>query len=760
MENSAVKLTNCNKRQAPAELMGVLRILAIVSLLIVIHANSLSFALAQNQTKSERYSIHLLEQDSITPIIGAVLTFYSHEGDSLKIASDSEGFSFYEANAKWNRLKIDYMGNNLFDAPWVPQAQQTIYLSTTLVLSELQVVRQRALIRRTTTYDAVRIKGHPIFKQEDMKGVLELTPGVLIKDNNLTYLNHPVVGVRLGSRSSLRALDGTMLEALKNMRAEQVERIVFKRVLSSQHIQYELIIEQSHENSLDLSPSLRAFVGKKANVELGLFGQMSTEKLSSNLLLSGDLNKSMRSEEIVYENSAGRSSFHYKEDNKSRGLNIDYSLALNLNNISFGGRVELRSISDIDKRWSIKGEEEKFFLGDPITSRRLGGSLFANLQLGNHKLHWEGNYNTTRNHQALTSSGISLQDLREDYVTPNTTLDYNFSSPSGAFNLEARLSYAYLQHDSKDLLRSPLAPQRFSEHTWLSSAFALYTIGRFSIGGGLRLEHSRGVRDPFTTLLPRVMVGYQRNAFGATLEYNKDLQPPLVSMMSNNPIDLTDELRERGNSLLKPEETDRLNLNVFYKNAFANIGYSLRRNTLMKLPLLDQSSSDQLTRGWINDGRQELWSAYFGYGIRYKALYLSPSVNLELGRYIRDNERSRERYIAFNLPMQIALGRSKINAKFWYSPSAVHTGMRSNAMSNVELRYSYNLPKQGLTLTLFARDIFYQQSIEYTELVDRDYRYSVRQDKDRRHFGISITYSFSRGKVERIRGVTNNIIRE
>ncbi len=70
METSAVKLTNRRKRQAPAELMGVLRIWTIVFLLIATHANSLSFALAQNQTKSGQYSIHLLEQDSITPIIG------------------------------------------------------------------------------------------------------------------------------------------------------------------------------------------------------------------------------------------------------------------------------------------------------------------------------------------------------------------------------------------------------------------------------------------------------------------------------------------------------------------------------------------------------------------------------------------------------------------------------------------------------------------------------------------------------------------
>ena len=72
------------------------------------------------------------------------------------------------------------------------------------------------------------------------------------------------------------------------------------------------------------------------------------------------------------------------------------------------------------------------------------------------------------------------------------------------------------------------------------------------------------------------------------------------------------------------------------------------------------------------------------------------------------------------------------------------------------MSYSYNFSNYGIVLTLFAYDILNSASKEKALIDNGIFKYSYSLSKDKRQFGISLSYSFSRGNPRKADEVKNN----
>lgn len=714
----------------------------------------LSIQVGQAQNKENEVKIQVLETDSITPVIGAIVSLSSSSNNNPLIqTSDENGYIYYPKNKNFCRINIRYFGVVLFQGD-LKAGDSKIYVNTSIPLSEIVVIGHKKIVNHSKGKDIINVKGVSIFKGEDLVGVLTLTPGMSVeREGKCMYLNYPISGVRLGEKGSLIPLDKNLIQQMQSLRSENVENIILKKQYTNTGIQYELIINTAKDAEFYLSPSVKAFVGKKGNFEGGVYSQFTKGRFSSILMLSGSLTNKQKGESFLFEDPTKQTSENFKDEihNKNFGVIYNAEFLIN-NNISIGGAASLNTDRGEKKRKvdDVENISEVHFKPMDYTDQTY--SLFSNVHIKQHNIHWEASYNKSIGNIDVTRNKFTLQNIKEEFISPNTTFSYSFENNKG-LNIDAKVSYVFLRNKNAETVNN--YRNQYYEHVIASSVYLLWRKGCFYTGVGAKMEYSKNNYDKRNAFLPKLSFGYEKQDLILNIDYAKTIDRPLAWMLSDYKAIESSKVATSGNSKLSPMTIHDLRLNFSYGEFGFQASRVWRKDIPEFLPI-GYSNDGVLIRQWKNVGLKNIWGLYSYYAFRYRGFYANPNISVEFGRFYNGEKWTNEKYYSLSIPFQIQFDNSKINVGLSYVGESKINQIVTAPMLKSNISYSYNFSNCGLVLTLFAYDIFNSVSNEKAFIDNGSYKYSYSLNKDKRQFGISLSYSFSRGNPRNVDEVENN----
>ena len=227
--------------------------------------------------------------------------------------------------------------------------------------------------------------------------------------------NHPVIGIRLGKGGVLKGIGASTMKILKALRTENINDITFKRRNQGQGIQYEIIIKTDQSVDVTLSPTLGAYMGKRANAEASLYSQLSTKHLNNILMVSGDVLNKRKSEQSTYDIHSKQTQVDVDDAEHGKSLNLNYDAEWSPND-AFSAGISTSYYTNRGQKSRISHEESASFHFEyaPITFEDVTGSLFFNWNKANHSLHGEISYNKSTSHTGLEVDGTFQQDIRQN----------------------------------------------------------------------------------------------------------------------------------------------------------------------------------------------------------------------------------------------------------------------------------------------------------------------------------------------------------
>lgn len=703
------------------------------------------------QDREDSTKIQILETDSITPVTGAIISLFTLSSDNPLIqTSDEEGYVYYPKNKNFHRISIRYFGRDLFQGSFKAYNSK-FYIDISIPLEGVAVNGHRKIVKRLFGKDIINVRDVSVFEGENLVGVLTLAPGMIVEgEGKCMYLNYPISGVRLGENSSLIPLDKKILQQMQSIRSENVENLILKKQYTNSGIQYEIIINTTKDAEFYLSPSVKAFVGKRANFDGGVYTQFSKGRFSSILLLSGSLMNKQKEELILFEDRIKKTSDGFIDEIHNKNFGVVYNGEFFIsNNISIGGAASL----NIDRGEKNRKVDNigyiREFRFSPMAYTDQTYSLFSNIQIKQHKIHWESSFN-----KSIGNIGVSgLQSIEEEYITPNATLDYSFENSKKDLNIDARFSYIFLQSKNAETIGNYL--NQYNEHIISSSGFLSWKKNDFYIGAGLKIECSKNNYDKRKALLPKISLGYEKKNLTINVDYAKMIDRPLAWMLSDNKAIETSKMVTSGNSKLAPMTIHDIRLNLSYKDLGIQVFGVWRRDIPEILPV-GYTNEGLLIRQWKNVGMQNMWGLYSYYVFRTRGFYAKPNLSLELGRFYNGEKWTNEKYYSLSVPIQVQFGKNKINVDVSYVGESKINQFVTSPILKSNMSYSYNFSNYGIVLTLFAYDILNSASKEKALIDNGIFKYSYSLSKDKRQFGISLSYSFSRGNPRKADEVKNN----
>ncbi len=726
--------------------------LKMVAFLLLLLFNNGSFA----QTRADSMLIQIIDEDSITPVAGAAIRLSNKGKEPLRLITNERGEACVPTTYKADSIQITYWGKTMLHAA----AQLTLsinrfYIQSNLYLDNVTITANRQLVKRSLMQDVVQIKGIELFKSDNALDILPLIPGVVIDENRLSYFNHPIIGIRLGKGGVLKGIGASTMKILKALRTENINDITFKRRNQGQGIQYEIIIKTDHSVDVTLSPTLGAYMGKRANAEASLYSQLSTKHLNNILMVSGDVLNKRKSEQSTYDIHSKQTQVDVDDAEHGKSLNLNYDAEWSPND-AFSAGISTSYYTNRGQKSRISHEESASFHFEyaPMTFEDVTGSLFLNWNKGCHSLHGEMSYNKSISRINLKTDGVTQQDLHQNSISPNAFVEYALTNKAQTAGLSASFAYAHLRNtDTDKLVSTPQLP--IKEHTFTPVIAAFWEKDKFGVHAAMQFERNYNNFYSSFALLPKLSLRYGGDAMSVELDYAKSIDRPLAFMLTNNQTTQTSKFRSVGNARLIPSDKQQLDINLSWSNLFFTISKRWENN-VKDLLLDDTAFGDTLLERWQNVGRASSWDFNVYYNLHYGWFYANPHVSLNFGKFKGNANHLNNYNFTLSLPLQATFNNHKLSVDIEYLAHSKYYQTTTQPMLILDIRYNVNIPKSHIIITFFARDLLNSMSIEKSTTQTASYLSSTVLHKDKRLFGLSLAYSFSKGKQRNINGVTNN----
>lgn len=370
-----------------------------------------------------------------------------------------------------------------------------------------------------------------------------------------------------------------------------------------------------------------------------------------------------------------------------------------------------------------------------------------------------------------TLSGKTKGDIK--IYSGQTNLSYDISEK---FGIAGGLKSVFVNIDNNALYKNLIAGN-WQEDSSLSSSFgykeninAAYFqfkakwSPRFSTELGLRLEntntksnYSTALQDStfnknYTHLFPTLMAQYQLSEnHSFSMVYGRHILRP--NYRSMNPfVEVRDLfIHEQGNTDLKPELIDNIEISWLYKKRYSfNAFYSHRSNPISLSFLVEDNSlvlimpmnlssnhSFGLRAGLNNLKPFSWWTAHINGTLTYKKFDWSFS-----GKTFKNETVTPMIHISNQFALPYGWGAE---ANGFYSGKMIEGQTRVEPIWTVSLGVRKNLLNEKLSLYIYAHDIFYSKRPRVS--IDSNYLFYKQKEKsDTRMIGISLGYRFHRGR--------------
>ncbi|MCC8173866.1 MAG: outer membrane beta-barrel family protein, partial [Odoribacter sp.] len=293
---------------------------------------------------------------------------------------------------------------------------------------------------------------------------------------------------------------------------------------------------------------------------------------------------------------------------------------------------------------------------------------------------------------------------------------------------------------------------RIYENNFASYFSAYKNWDKFSLTAGLRYKYVDYTSDKriktYSNLFPSLDLGYTfSEKLQSNLSYTRKISRPAFKDLDPSTIYVDTLTYFMGNTELKPEYFDNLQLNVVYNRYFVlSLGYSRMNNPIyMSVRLLEPSSKIciAITENLESENRYTLslstpyqykfWSTYNSLGLMYhdnKFYIEGEGYNSSRGMFYAFSSQN------FNLPKNFTFSFS-----YQYNSSGLNGIFTYDKRHVLNAGVSKSFLNDKLSLTLRYNDIFKgdKQRLR-VDLKDMDFVYKAKYDAS--YFTFSVRYKF------------------
>ena len=233
----------------------------------------------------------LLEHGDKFPIVGATIVLTpGGTQDTLRSLTDERGvFTLPRALTYPLRLRASYFGESILDTLLTnpPSPPFVLYAEGEHNLGGVVVSASRRIVKYSPARNIIEIANIPLFRHDDLLEALGKIPGLLLTEQTQTYFSKPISGFRIGEHGTLRPISKDTKAFLSTLKAEDLQRISFKRVMTS----YEIILDIKRIQGYALSVEAVYARSRKNQGRLRAVAQLNLRNWSNILTASERLSR-------------------------------------------------------------------------------------------------------------------------------------------------------------------------------------------------------------------------------------------------------------------------------------------------------------------------------------------------------------------------------------------------------------------------------------------------------------------------------------
>ena len=745
------------------------------------------------------------------PLLGTNVKLTSDRKTSTFVGTTTDEMGHFELSVPSGNytLEISFVGYATYVAS--VEVKKNVMLPTIRLSEDAQMLEAVTITAKTLTYHSngyvAEISKNPFYRDQSMDNILKLTPGTYASHNQVQVYGKGVSKIYLNGRE-LKLSGEDLIEYLKNIEGKNVKRM---EVVASSGVEEDAVSAGGSILKITtINPETGGMLNTGTSFALGSTTKQVTPTLNLQWRMSKKWSSYLNMGGATGEHEAGqRSEIHYydtdirrinESDNKDRlygffrtciGLGYDWDQ----NNLfSIEGTFNTRhssadrmntthellpTFTDYQERaHGNTGSERKYrnfnlsFAYTHIFSSKAELTFKAdrlendteNEVVSSYHYH-EGD--NTRNEDFNTEDNL-VHTLRADFTQKFDALSGNLSVGAKYANLSSRIhtDYDAFLNGTADERGSYVDRYRYTEDVYALYAKYGFRWKAFTFNAGLRMEHARlspqssvnperNHTSHYTDLFPEAGISYAINkekGHHLSFHYNRGLARP--SMESLNPLVIRNNeySYSMGNPFLKPYYRDNFSLtSTWFDRYILRLSYSQYKNGAISLTESDENGI--LYASSTNGRKQQKFEAYLSIPLRFGSwgnINLSGLYEHTKDGYLKDessqNWASVSLYGMYRLPRHFS-----VISEFGYSFPQKFLYRKSSSHPFLSLHVQKAFPKQGVTLSLAAIDIFNDRGYMKMESFYDDYYQKSWGTKHCGNLILRISYSLRWGNKSSVR---------
>lgn len=682
--------------------------------------------------------------------------------DTVLTTTDHQGrFNFLLPDSDSIIVAGYYFGNQLFERyinQWDTSAATTFKVDISKQLPEVVVKGMMKIVHRGFNRDTIQVEGIEIFKNSNVSGILDMTPGVVGRSGSYTYHQKPIVGIRYGERGKLRPLSDEVLKELEGLYAHELRNLEFRQSsLYKGGVAYEMIVHFRPITGYSITPTIILEHTKEWNTTDFLSVRLNTQRLRNNLFLSYNNRDIWSSSNTKYTiEGVSPIEIDIKNQPSTHVLNIMNSTEYDISerfllgvNVEHYYNASHNDVFSQENQIPVKYRENRRYNALMLSS-------YIDYVIGQkHKIHWEGSFNRMTQYSSKRRESTDLYHNYSTTYSPNTSLFYTYENSDIGLTIESKTAVGWLRLLER-VDETPL--DVLKEMTITQGISATKRLGKsWSVGVGLNAEyiHREGASRNLLWF-PNAIIKYQDGQWLFAAEFSSFIRHPLSTLLGSTQSTIATNIYEKGNKALRAEKVYEIKVDMGWNDWFLSLSKNLRNDIQAMIPSISEEQS--LLFRPENIGSRDVYDISIGYFFRSQHFGAKPFLKYRFGKFSP----------VIPLGEKLKQGFVEISTLVWFNYEShyftiapVYVGKYRNIfdvvepMFTIDAEYSFRLLQDRLLVKLFASDIFNSNNEVLLSNVN-----GVRTDrrllKGYQSFGVSFTYNFRSDKVTREKGWIRN----
>jgi hypothetical protein len=751
------------------------------------------------------------DQAGLVAKANVVLSNYNNQIIKELITEQEGGFEFVVTKGSY-RITVNHPDYDFFVKEFTVEENKqldNIFLEKKAnVLEEVVIKTPGNLLKRKLDKTIFSVQNSPIASTGNAFDALKKTPGLVLKNDQITMLGKS--GVKVMVEGKLVQLSGEDLKNfLATLSATDIKEI---EIIANPSSKYEaegnsgivnIIFKKSKKDSWSNNISLthtQAKFGKQA-----LNNNFSYRKNKVNLSLSVGyedgmthtdqrLEISFKDEPLKlrtlqdYKSKIFSPRFLFDYDaSKNTKIGMQYTGSFVKTNADDNSKTEMfNSNNDINGYLIGKGKFNNknnnhllnFFLENKLDT--LGKKLVFNFDILKYNQDKSNNIISNRYDPNYNFSNIDFANdthTNQSIMNYNTKIDFDNPTEFAVFQYGTKVSFITTEYNTVnyDLITGTpvFNPGLSDDFKYQENIQALYANGTKKINGkiqiqlGVRAEYTqtRGEskvldqvnRNEYLKFFPTVFLSYQKNENNIyVFNYGRRIERPNYSLLNPLRYFVNSKISSQGNPNLQPAYIDNFELSHTYKeNLNTKLSFTAKTNAFGLIFNLDEVTQEQLVMqdNFYNNYGISLTESYqlklFSWWKTDNTAFLNYSVSNKTNSNINAPVRNGlEFYGSINNLFTLDKdGKIIGEVNFWYNSPYNDNLYKYSQASSIDLAFTYKSIFKNLNLSAGVFDIFNSSSRRMFSEVN-----GVKQNyisyPSNRYFRISLNYMFGNDKIK------------